>query len=943
MVERRKPLLLASTKALLNSILQTPNNNTLPPPKIDANTLASSDAPLPFLQLQAGILQFPKDKNGIPSRISSLDHSSLVGLSTSDLKRLAITSGSLVIIKNYETNAQRVGQVVVLDPPLSKDELLPDIGAGSCASEMMLIFPSLTFHQNYVQPLSQNVAYISPLLAFNVDLHTSCFTSLLRHGKESLASIFDIDECLDKSGRGVKDCIVNLRLEPYPHVPRCASHLRISFLKIPECGTMESLREKSSIEAMDRQEMIDLALQEYFDIDRYLAKDDVFRIQIDWNCNSILCVGCSLRKKNEQGDIIYFKVVALDPPEEPILRVNRKQTALVLGGSAAAAFPPDLLISEPISIAPLQRDTIKALGCILTPPLCPSVLSSKFSVSVLLHGLAGSGKRTVVRYVARRLGLHVVEYSCNNLMEGSDKNMSSLLTQAFSTTHSYSPAILLLRHFDVLRNWASNEGSQSDHTGMISEVASVIRKFTQPVDMAEDISSEERLSLGPKLKSAGRIRWPHVLLVAATESTEGLPSAIRRCFSHELNLDPLTEEERAKMITKSLQNITEISADDDLELVVKDVVAQTSGFTPRDLRSLIADAGANVIPKDVFLTDPGKTIEDNSLRHERMQSTPVEEIIQQPRKEDLSKALERSKRRNASALGAPKVPNVKWEDVGGLEDVKKAILDTVQLPLLHKDLFSSGLRKRSGVLLYGPPGTGKTLLAKAVATECSLNFLSVKGPELINMYIGESEKNVRDIFQKARSARPCVIFFDELDSLAPARGASGDSGGVMDRVVSQMLAEIDGLSDSTQDLFVIGASNRPDLIDPALLRPGRFDKLLYVGVNSDPSYRERVLKALTRKFKLHEDVSLYFIAKRCPPNFTGADMYALCADAWFHAAKRQVLSSASDSSSNDGNVDTIVVEYDDFIKVLEELNPSLSLTELRKYEMLRDQFGGGSN
>ncbi|XP_057247356.1 peroxisomal ATPase PEX6 isoform X3 [Beta vulgaris subsp. vulgaris] len=892
MVERRKPLLLASTKALLNSILQTPNNNTLPPPKIDANTLASSDAPLPFLQLQAGILQFPKDKNGIPSRISSLDHSSLVGLSTSDLKRLAITSGSLVIIKNYETNAQRVGQVVVLDPPLSKDELLPDIGAGSCASEMMLIFPSLTFHQNYVQPLSQNVAYISPLLAFNVDLHTSCFTSLLRHGKESLASIFDIDECLDKSGRGVKDCIVNLRLEPYPHVPRCASHLRISFLKIPECGTMESLREKSSIEAMDRQEMIDLALQEYFDIDRYLAKDDVFRIQIDWNCNSILCVGCSLRKKNEQGDIIYFKVVALDPPEEPILRVNRKQTALVLGGSAAAAFPPDLLISEPISIAPLQRDTIKALGCILTPPLCPSVLSSKFSVSVLLHGLA---------------------------------------------------AILLLRHFDVLRNWASNEGSQSDHTGMISEVASVIRKFTQPVDMAEDISSEERLSLGPKLKSAGRIRWPHVLLVAATESTEGLPSAIRRCFSHELNLDPLTEEERAKMITKSLQNITEISADDDLELVVKDVVAQTSGFTPRDLRSLIADAGANVIPKDVFLTDPGKTIEDNSLRHERMQSTPVEEIIQQPRKEDLSKALERSKRRNASALGAPKVPNVKWEDVGGLEDVKKAILDTVQLPLLHKDLFSSGLRKRSGVLLYGPPGTGKTLLAKAVATECSLNFLSVKGPELINMYIGESEKNVRDIFQKARSARPCVIFFDELDSLAPARGASGDSGGVMDRVVSQMLAEIDGLSDSTQDLFVIGASNRPDLIDPALLRPGRFDKLLYVGVNSDPSYRERVLKALTRKFKLHEDVSLYFIAKRCPPNFTGADMYALCADAWFHAAKRQVLSSASDSSSNDGNVDTIVVEYDDFIKVLEELNPSLSLTELRKYEMLRDQFGGGSN
>ncbi|CAO2823874.1 unnamed protein product [Amaranthus hypochondriacus] len=733
MVEKRKPLILASTKSLLNSLSQNPNNNNSSNSLLSGNCHAnspfssSSDSSPLFVQIQAGILNFPNNKNEIPPRITSLDHSSLIGLPVAILKRLAITSGTLV--------------------------------------------------------------------------------------------------------------------------------------------------------------------------------------------------------------------VGLDPPEEPILRVNREQTALVLGGSAAAAFPPDLLISEPVDIAPLQRDTIKSLGSILTPPLCPSVLSSKFGVSILLHGLAGSGKRTVVRYVARRLGLHVVEYSCNSLMEASENKSSSLLTQAFHTALRYSPAILLLRHFDVLRNLASSEGLQSDHTGLIFEIASVIRKFTQAVVMAEENSYEEKLNGVPQLKSVGAIRQPRVLLVAATESTEGLPTAIRRCFSHELNLAPLTEEERAKMLTKSLQNVSEISVDADLEGVVKDIVAQTSGFTPRDLRSLIADAGANLIPKDLFPNDPVKTVNNDSLVHNPVQAKTVEEDIKTPRKEDLSKALERSKKRNASALGAPKVPNVKWEDVGGLEDVKKAILDTVQLPLLHKELFSSGLRKRSGVLLYGPPGTGKTLLAKAVATECSLNFLSVKGPELINMYIGESEKNVRDIFQKARSARPCVIFFDELDSLAPARGASGDSGGVMDRVVSQMLAEIDGLSDSTQDLFVIGASNRPDLIDPALLRPGRFDKLLYVGVNADPSYRERVLKALTRKFQLHEDVSLYAIAKRCPPNFTGADMYALCADAWFQAAKRQVSSLASDSSSDDSPEDAVVVGYEDFIKVLGELAPSLSLAELRKYETLRDQFG----
>lgn len=202
-------------------------------------------------------------------------------------------------------------------------------------------------------------------------------------------------------------------------------------------------------------------------------------------------------------------------------------------------------------------------------------------------------------------------------------------------------------------------------------------------------------------------------------------------------------------------------------------------------------------------------------------------------------ALHKARTTFAQSMGAPSIPTVLWEDVGGLDSVKDEILDTVQLPLDHPELFRDGLKKRSGdmslldmvfllivsvfigVLLYGPPGTGKTLLAKAVATSCSLNFFSVKGPELLNMYIGESEANVRRIFQRARDAKPCVIFFDELDSVAPKRGNQGDSGGVMDRIVSQLLAELDGMSVGGMDIFVIGATNRPDLLDPALLRPGR--------------------------------------------------------------------------------------------------------------------------
>ena len=173
--------------------------------------------------------------------------------------------------------------------------------------------------------------------------------------------------------------------------------------------------------------------------------------------------------------------------------------------------------------------------------------------------------------------------------------------------------------------------------------------------------------------------------------------------------------------------------------------------------------------------------------------------------EDLEKALGEIQDTMADSIGAPKIPQVKWADVGGLEDAKREILDCLQMPLKHPELLRSGM-KRSGVLMYGPPGVGKTLLAKAVATECNLNFLSVKGPELLNMYVGQSEQNVREVFERAKLAKPCVIFFDELDSLAPNRGQSGDSGGVMDRVVSQLLAELDSLG--PEMVFVIGATNR---------------------------------------------------------------------------------------------------------------------------------------
>lgn len=305
-------------------------------------------------------------------------------------------------------------------------------------------------------------------------------------------------------------------------------------------------------------------------------------------------------------------------------------------------------------------------------------------------------------------------------------------------------------------------------------------------------------------------------------------------------------------------------------------------------------------------------------------------VVQQ---DHFVKALDQLQEAHSDTIGAPKIPDVSWDDVGGLADVKSEILDTIQLPLQYPELLAAGLR-RSGILFYGPPGTGKTLLAKAIATECSLNFLSVKGPELINMYVGQSEQNVRDVFERARSATPCVIFFDELDSLAPNRGRSGDSGGVMDRVVSQLLAELDGLNKSC-DVFVIGATNRPDLLDSALLRPGRFDKMLYLGIPEDKNSKLNVMKALTRRFQLEEDADLDALAEKCPSNLTGADYYALCSDAMLNTMKRKIQQLEAGESVNEKE---ILVSQQDFNEALENLTPSLTDSEIQRYRQLRDSF-----
>jgi peroxin-6 len=358
----------------------------------------------------------------------------------------------------------------------------------------------------------------------------------------------------------------------------------------------------------------------------------------------------------------------------------------------------------------------------------------------------------------------------------------------------------------------------------------------------EALSAERMTTTFKEILSESRV------IIATATDIDKIPDGIRGAFTHELELSAPDEGEREGILKSIVQN-SGIRIAPDVEL--SSVAVKTAALVAGDLIDVIDRA---LVAKQTRLEKLSETFNTLYPSENRLTIRDIEVAggsnAVALTKADFDAAVDAARKNFADSIGAPKIPNVGWDDVGGLTHVKEAVMETIQLPLSRPELFAKGMKKRSGILFYGPPGTGKTLLAKAIATEFSLNFFSVKGPELLNMYIGESEANVRRVFQRARDARPCVVFFDELDSVAPKRGNQGDSGGVMDRIVSQLLAELDGMSDGEEGgggVFVIGATNRPDLLDQALLRPGRFDKMLYLGISDTHEKQQTILEALTRK------------------------------------------------------------------------------------------------
>merc|ERR1712102_223258 len=382
---------------------------------------------------------------------------------------------------------------------------------------------------------------------------------------------------------------------------------------------------------------------------------------------------------------------------------------------------------------------------------------------------------------------------------------------------------------------------------------------------------------------------------------------------------------------------------DDLDL--EQVAAETHGHVGADLAALCSEAAIQQTREKMDLID----LEDDTIDAEVLDGLAVT-------MENFRFAMGKS---TPSALRETvvEVPNVTWDDIGGLEGVKRELQELVQYPVEHPEKFLQfGMQPSRGVLFYGPPGCGKTLLAKAIANECQANFISIKGPELLTMWFGESEANVRDIFDKARSAAPCVLFFDELDSIAKSRGGSvGDAGGAADRVINQILTETDGMG-SKKNVFIIGATNRPDIIDPAILRPGRLDQLIYIPLPDDGS-RMSILKANLGKTPVSKNVDPSYLAK-ITKGFSGADLTEICqracklairesidADIKREKEKQKAGATTMDVDDEEDLVPEITKAH--FEEAMKFARRSVSDNDIKKYEMfsqtLQQSRGFGNN
>jgi len=484
-------------------------------------------------------------------------------------------------------------------------------------------------------------------------------------------------------------------------------------------------------------------------------------------------------------------------------------------------------------IGGLDREISKVREMIELPLKHPELferLGVEAPKGVLLHGPPGTGKTLLAKAVANETNANFYHIGGPEIMSKFYGESEERLREIFKEAEDNAPSIIF-----------------------IDEIDSIAPKREEVSGDVEKRIVSQLLTIMDGLESRGQL-----VVIGATNRPNAIDPALRRPgrFDREIEIGLPDRKGRLQILHIHTRGMP-LTEDVDLE----NIASRTHGFVGADLEALAKEAAMGALRRIL----PEINLDEESIPAELLDKINVTE-------DDFENSL-REVPPSTMREVLVESPNVHWDEVGGMEETKQELKEAIEWPLKYGEVFEySGVAPPKGIMLYGPPGTGKTLVAKAVATESEVNFISVKGPELLSKWVGESERGVREVFRKARQAAPCIIFFDEIDSIVPPRGRDLGSN-VTERVVSQILTELDGL-ESLKDVVVIAATNRPDMVDPALMRPGRIDRILYIP-NPDKEAREAILRIHTKGKPLAEDVDISKLADQTE-GYSGADIAATC-------------------------------------------------------------------
>ncbi len=600
---------------------------------------------------------------------------------------------------------------------------------------------------------------------------------------------------------------------------------------------------------------------------------------------------------------IKFLVISTNPSQPVVITENTEVTLNPKAVEITEETIPEITYED---IGGLSEEIRKIREMVEIPLKHPEIferLGVEPPKGVLLHGPPGTGKTLLAKAVANESDANFILLNGPEIMSKFYGESEKKIRDIFEEAEKTAPAIIFIDEIDAIAP------KREEVTGEVER-----RVVSQLLTMMDG------------LKSRGK-----VVVIGATNRVNSIDPALRRPgrFDRELEVGVPSKEGRLSILkihSRGMPFTKEVKLDE--------IAAVTHGFVGADLEALCKEAAISVLRKLL-----------PKIRLEAEEQIPPEMLEKLVIKhEDFLDAL-KVVRPSALREFFVEKPNVTWKDIGGLEKTKESLKESIEWPIKNPEVFAQiGIRPPRGILLYGSPGTGKTLLAKAVANESEINFISVKGPNLLSKWVNDSHAAIRKLFERARQVSPCIIFFDEFESIAGRRGFSSDGGSQENlKVINQLLAEMDGLED-LKGIIVIGATNRPDMLDPAVLRPGRFDRFILVDVPDEES-RLKILEVHTKNTPLAEDISLKDMAK-LTEGFVGADIHSLVIEAGMNSIRRHFLVTKKNSIKKD---DVFVVTKQDFQEAFKRVKPSVSADYAKMYKKIEENYlqvaktGGSDN